>query len=135
MGAWSEDTFGNDTACDWTGEFLDAPGLAVVSRALDAVLNEEDYLDSDFACEALAACEVSGRLKGNWGLRDAYSEELDTWIENNPQNVPPEIVSKAEEAITRIVGEDSELPELWDEGGRNDTWHGKIDDLVIRVRS
>ena len=25
MGAWAEDTFGNDTACDWIGTFLEDP--------------------------------------------------------------------------------------------------------------
>jgi hypothetical protein len=134
MGTWSEDTFGNDTACDWTYQFLDSPGVAAVSQALDAVLDEEDYLDSDTACEALVACEVIARLKGNWGLRDAYSEELDRWIGKNPQPVPLEIVSKAETAIARIMGGDSELVELWDEEERNDTWHSKVDDLARRVK-
>ena len=77
MGAWSEDTFGNDTACNWAGDFLDDPGLATVFRAFDAVLDEEGYLDSHIACDALAVCEVIARLKGNWGLQDAYSEDLD----------------------------------------------------------
>ncbi len=130
MGAWSEETFGNDTACDWAGDFLETPGLEIVSRTLDEVLNENDYLDSDVACEALAACEVIARLKGNWGLRDAYSEELDEWIEKNSQTIPPELITKADKAIARIVDKDSELMELWDEGGRNDTWHAKIDDLA-----
>jgi hypothetical protein len=133
MGTWSEDTFGNDTACDWAAEFLDAPGLEAVSQALDAVLGEDGYLDSDVACEALAACEVVARLLGNWGLRDAYSEELDRWIEENPQPVPPQMVAQAVEAIARIAGDDSELAELWDEEGRNDTWHSTVDDLARRT--
>lgn len=134
MGAWSEDTFGNDTACDWVVEFLDSPELEAVSQALDAVLSGDGYLDSDVACEALAACEVLARLQGNWGLQDAYSEELDLWIEENPQPVETEMVEKAVEAIARIAGDDSELAELWDEGGRNDAWHSAVDDLARRVR-
>ena len=134
MGAWSEDTFGNDTACDWIYDFLDAPGVSTVSKALDAVLDEKEYLDSDIACEALAACEVIARLKGNWGLRDAYSEELDNWIKGNPQQVSPEIVAKADAAISKIMGKNSELLELWDEDGKNSTWHRKIKDLQERIK-
>lgn len=62
MGAWSEDTFGNDTACDWIGTFLDNPGLGSVLGAINAVQNSDDYLDSDEACDCLAACEVLARL-------------------------------------------------------------------------
>ncbi len=134
MGAWSVETFGNDTACDWIGNFLNEPGFKSVSEALEAVLDENDYLDSDIACEALAACEVIARMKGNWGVRDSYSEEIDKWIEDNPQQVESDIVEKAEATIAKIIGDNSELVELWDEGGKNETWHSKIDDLSTRIK-
>ena len=91
MGAWAEDTFGNDTACDWVGSFLDDPGLPAVKSAIDTVLESDDYLDSDEACDCLAACEVLARLQGKWGLRNSYSEDLDAWIEANPQPVPDDL--------------------------------------------
>lgn len=134
MGAWAEDTFGNDTACDWVGTFLDAPGLQGIMSAIDAVLATEDYLDSDIACDCLAACEVIARLQGKWGLRNSYSEDLDHWIEANPTEVPDDLKAAAESAITRILGTDSELQELWDEGERNEDWHKAIDDLRQRIR-
>ena len=134
MGAWSEDTFGNDTACDWIGTFLDDPGLDPVKSAIDEVINNDDYLDSDEACDCLAACEVIARLQGNWGLRDAYSEDLDNWIEANPTTVPDDLMRSADSAIEKNLGPDSELTELWDEDGRNDKWHSAMDDLRERVR-
>lgn len=134
MGAWAEDTFGNDTACDWVGSFLDDPGLPAVKSAIDTVLESDDYLDSDEACDCLAACEVLARLQGKWGLRNSYSEDLDAWIEANPQPVPDDLKAAADAAIERILGEDSELPELWDEEGRNEAWHSAIDDLRARIR-
>lgn len=136
MGAWAEDTFGNDTACDWVGDFLEDPGLDAVKEAIHAVLEcgAEDYLDSDEACACLAACEVLARLQGKWGERNAYSEDLDKWIEANPQQVPDKFKKHADQAIARILGPESELPELWDEGGRNETWHAAVDDLRKRVQ-
>jgi hypothetical protein len=134
MGAWSEDTFGNDTACDWAGSFMDNPGLETVQEAIDTVLASEDYLDSHEACDCLAACEVIARLQGRWGLRDAYSEDLDRWVEANPITVPDSLKDAAEAAIERILGPKSELPELWDEGNRNEKWHNAIDDLRKRVK-
>jgi hypothetical protein len=134
MGAWAEDTFGNDTACDWIGTFLEDPGLPAVKSAIAIVLDTDDYLDSDQACDCLAACEVIARLEGKWGLRNAYSEKLDKWVEANLLAVPDDLKTAADAAIERILGPDSELPELWDEGGRNDAWHKAIEDLRERVR-
>lgn len=134
MGSWSEDTFGNDTACDWVGAFLDDPGLPAVRAAIAAVLQVDGYLESDEACDCLAACEVIARLQGKWGLRNAYSEDLDKWIEANPTVVPDDLKTAADSAIERILGEDSELLELWDDGGRNEDWHKAIDDLRLRIR-
>lgn len=133
MGAWAENTFGNDSACDWAGSFLDNPGLPMVKSAITAVLNTDAYLDSDEACNCLAACEVLARLQGKWGLRDVYSEDLDKWVEANPTAVPNDLKAAANSAIEKILGPDSELPELWDDGGRNDVWHDAIDDLRKRI--
>ncbi len=134
MGAWAEDTFGNDAACDWTGVFLENPGLEPVRAAIDAVLNSEDDLDSDEACDGLAACEISARWQGRWGIRNPYSAALDEWIEANPMDVPSDMKTAADSAIEKILGPNSELRELWDDGGRNDDWHNAIDDLRARVR-
>lgn len=134
MGAWSEDTFGNDTACDWMGDFLNNPGLEMVRQAIEAVLSEEEYLDSDEACECLAACEVIARSQGRWGPKETCSEELDAWIRENSLDVPADLKEAADAAIERILAPNSELRELWDEGGRNDKWHAAMEDLRNRVK-
>lgn len=134
MGAWSEDTFGNDAACDWVGSFLGNPGLEAVREAIDAVLSSEDYLEIDEACDCLAACEVIARLQGRWGVRDSYSQKLDQWVEANPMNVPDDLKEAADSAIGRILGSNSELQELWDEGGSHEKWHSAIDDLRERSK-
>jgi hypothetical protein len=134
MGAWSENTFGNDAACDWIGVFLNKPGLAVIREAIDDVLGTEDYLDSDEACDCLAACEVIARLQGKWGIRNSYSEDLDKWVKANPMTVPNDLKDAADSAIERILAPKSELPELWDDGGRNEEWHEVMDDLRARIK-
>lgn len=135
MGAWSENIFGNDTACDWIAAFLDEPGVPTLRQAIDAVLSATDYLESDAASECLAACEVIARLQGRAGLKDSYTKELDEWIEKNPTHVPEDLKAAADAAIGRILAPNSELPELWDEDGRNDVWHDLIDDLRERVKA
>lgn len=134
MGAWAEDTFGNDAACDWIGSFLDNPSLTVVREAIQTVIDTNDYLDSYEACQCLAACEVIARSQGKWGLRNSYSEKLDQWVEANSMAISEDLKAAADEAIARILGDDSELLALWDDGGRNEVWHKAINDLRQRVK-
>jgi hypothetical protein len=134
MGAWSEDTFGNDKACDWAGSFLSKPGLEAVREAIDAVVDAEDSVEAGEACKALAACEVIARWQGRWGVRDAYSEDLDRWVEANPMTVPKDLKEAAESAMQKILGPNSELQELWDEPERSEKWHEVMEDLRERVR-
>jgi len=134
MGAWAEDSFGNDTSCDWIGDFLEEPEFDSVQEAIDAVLEAEDFLDSDEACACIAACEVIARLQGKWGLKNAYSEDLDAWVLAHPTPVPKKLKDAAEKAIAKILGPESELAELWDEDGPNKNWHSAMDDLRQRIR-
>jgi hypothetical protein len=133
MGAWGTETFDNDAASDWAGEFADAGDLSFVEETFNEVLEEGgDYLDSDEACRGLAACEVIARLKGNWGVKNAYSEDVDEWVEANPQKQSDELVRKALAVIDRVRAENSELPELWGEGDAS-AWNAAVDDLRQRV--
>ena len=135
MGAWAEDAFGNDTACDWAGDFSENPSLDAVRSAIEGVIESEEYLESEEACEGLVACEVVARLKGNWGEKSAYSEKIDNWVESVNAQPSVELVSAAEKAITRILGKDSELQELWDEDGKDEKWHSEMNGLLARVKS
>jgi hypothetical protein len=135
MGAWAADTFGNDTACDWTDGLEIVDDLSLVRQTFGAVLNVGDeYLDGDVACEGLAACEVIARLKGNWGLRNAFSETLDNWVEAHKIKPPEDLVQSALAVIDRILAPPSELLELWEEGDGTE-WLVAVRDLPDRVRA
>jgi hypothetical protein len=133
MGAWDADTFDNDTACDWAYDLENVTDLSYVRDALNAVLEVgDDYLDSDEACRALAACEVIARLKGNWGKRNSYTETVDQWVESHPQVPPVDLIQSALAVIDRIRAPQSELLELWEEDDATE-WHAAVDDLRRRV--
>lgn len=133
MGAWDADTFDNDTACDWAYELENTEDLSHVQQALNAVVDVgSDYLDSDLACEALAACEVLARLKGNWGKRDAYTETVDKWVESHPQSPPQHLLELALLVIDRIRTKPSELLELWEESDAAE-WQAAVNNLRKRV--
>lgn len=135
MGAWAEDAFGNDTACDWAADFSDNPSMDKIEAAINLVIGSDEYLDADLASEALVACEIIARLKGNFGAMTSYSRAIDAWAKS--VNVLPsnELILSAQKAMIRILGEDSELSELWDEDGINEIWHAEMDNLQQRVSS
>lgn len=133
MGAWGVTAFDNDTANDWAYELDEAEDLSMVEAAFDAVEEVGDeYLDQDLACEALAACEILARLRGNPGYSNAYTERVDTWVAANPGAPSSELVARALAVIARVLGENSELRELWEEGDASD-WHAAMSDLRARV--
>ncbi len=134
MGAWSVESFGNDTACDWSYELEEARDLSVVHATLRKVLSASDkYLDSSEACEAIAACEVIARLQGNFGVRDAYTETVDQWVKSHPTTPSSGLITDAVNALDRILAPQSELCELWDEDGPDPEWHAAMADLRSRV--
>lgn len=137
MGAWGHGTFDNDTACDWSYGLEECEDLTLVRETLSRVLaHAEEYLDSEVACEALAACEVVARLKGNWGERDAYTETADEWVKSHPITPPVELVDQAVSAIDRILTPPSELLslEVWVDPSNQAEWRKSVEDLRARVR-
>ena len=131
MGAWGALAFNNDEANDWAYDLEDAADLSIVAKAF-AEVERGGYVESPTASEALAACEVLARLKGRPGYANAYTEKVDKWVAAHRINPPPELVSRGNAAIDRVLGDDSELRELWAEAGDQD-WLAAVADLRARL--
>jgi len=134
MGAWGVGIFENDDACDYIASILDQSDLTQIDAKLDQILNrKEAYLEAPEGSEGLAAAEIVARLKGNWGVRDAYTAELDKWVEVVGAVPTNEIVAKARGCVARVLREPSELLELWGEGGELEVWKATVLDLLERL--
>ncbi len=131
MGAWGVLAFDNDDANDWAYGLEETEDLAHVESAFDALEEAEDYLEAPDASSALAACEVLARLNGKPGYKNSYTEKVDEWVAAHPLTPPSDLLKRANAAIDRILGENSELKELWDESGE---WLGSVEDLRQRMR-
>jgi hypothetical protein len=134
MGAWGELAFDNDTANDWAYGLDEAENLSLVESAFDELEEVgEDYLDQDVACNALAACEVVARLQGNPGYKNAYTEKVDEWVAAQKIKPTAALLKRASAAIDRILGDESELRQLWEEGDGGDKWRKSVEDLGRRI--
>ncbi|HLK92353.1 MAG TPA: DUF4259 domain-containing protein [Polyangia bacterium] len=133
MGAWGERAFDNDTANDWAYGLDDVDDLSLVESALEELeAAGDEYLDQDVACNALAACEVLARLRGSPGYQDAYTEKVDAWVASHRLIPPPALLSRATAAVDRVLADNSELRDLWEEG-EGDGWRQSVADLRRRL--
>jgi hypothetical protein len=130
MGAWSHEPFGNDTANDWAYGLEEVNDFSNIEEALDEVLRfDEEYLDAPEAEEAIAAVEVIAKLLGQGTQSDAYTEKVDRWVQGMTSKPSPALRNKAKQALQRIVSENSELRELWEEGDEAAEWRASVDRL------
>lgn len=131
MGAWGKEAFENDDACDWLAELEDAKHLSVVDRTLgEVLLTGGDYLEAPLASEGLAAAEVVARLQNG----EKISDGIDDWVARKKIKASEDLARKAHLAIDRILGENSELRELWGEGSGYDEWARSVQELRARIR-
>jgi hypothetical protein len=131
MGTWSHESFGNDTACDWAYELEGITDLSVIESTIDRVLESEDeYLEAPDAEEAIAAIEVIAKLLGNGTQSDSYTERADAWVKENNLRPSAELIQKARNAISKILSENSELAELWEE---SEEWKPEISKLLAAI--
>ena len=134
MGAWSHEPFGNDTACDWAYGLEEQRDFSLIAQSIQSVLdNGTDYLDSDLASEAIAAVEVLAKALGRGTQTDAYTDGVDAWLKSISAKPSSDLLSKAKTALTRILGPDSELRELWAESDDFESWESSIKALQSAV--
>lgn len=134
MGAWSHEPFGNDTANDWAYDLEDARDLSYIEKALDRVLeNKDSFLDADAAQEAVGAIEVLAKLLGHGTQSDAYTEKVDAWVASMNLRPSPQLLHKAQRVIERVVADDSELFELWQDCEDTQQWLSSMTRLLAVV--
>ena len=125
MGAWSHEPFSNDDANDWAYGLEDAKDLGLIESALDKVLESEGYVEAPEASEAVGAVEVIAKLLGRGTQSDAYTEKIDEWVNTVGLKPSSSLLAKASRTLDRILSDDSELRELWQEEGTGD-WESSI---------
>ena len=131
MGAWGIGPFDNDDVEDWLLELDDADSLELVEEAIAAVEAGGDYLEAPDASVGLAAAEVIAATLDN--PADELPESIERFVAGLEDPADDELVARARAAVQRVVGEDSELRELWEETDDFDAWQATIADLLTRL--
>lgn len=131
MGAWGTGTFENDTALDWTYSLDQANDTNCIWQATEAVFLAP-YIDSQVATEAIAAIEVATALKGQ--PNSHLPEDVEIWLNQNANlSLPDNYYLRATDALQLILGDHSELKELWEESDSYKEWLTSINNLLSRL--
>ena len=127
MGAWGIEAYENDTALDWAGET--GADLKSIEEALVIVIKSKgEELDADEGCIAVAACQaLLDYHNPKQGLLDKILGKKKSVI------VETELIAKANEAIPIIIGENSELSELWAEGDEHEDWIKSVEGIQKKL--
>ncbi|GAB4050957.1 DUF4259 domain-containing protein [Catellatospora paridis] len=119
MGTWDSGPFDNDGAADWCGDLDEADPadrLGVVRQTLAAVADHAGYLDDRLGVRAVAAAAVIvSQRPGAEPLTSPYAPEF--LLEGGSLVVPEDVAALAVRALDRVVGDDSEWRELWEDTG------------------
>ena len=135
MGAWLHEPFGNDDALDWVYQLEDVKDESVLARVFNrAIENQDDYLEADDGFVIVAAAEVVAKLLGKGTQQDGYTEQVDAWVKSVDFQPSADLLAKAQTALDLVLGEESELNELWAEAEDRDNWRSSVEALKLILK-
>lgn len=130
MGAWSHEPFGNDDALDWIYRLEETKDESLLSNTFSrAIENADEYLEADDGFVIVAAAEVLAKLLSKGTQNDGYTKKVDEWVQAVNLQPSAALLKNAQTALDLVLGEDSELNELWKETEDYDDWRGNIESL------
>ena len=136
MGAWGHGHFEDDAALDFMIEIEAGDSKKTIADALTYAL-EVDYLDYDEGNAAIVSSayidrQVNGTKFSTPGQEEPL--EVDTFPERHPDVELSEFRSAAVQALQKVLGDDSELNELWAENEElYPEWRLSIEQLINRL--
>ena len=137
MGAWGSGSFENDTAMDWAASVQTVDD---VRKPFDRLKRETDahgvdpelVIDSDFACELIAAAETVAMMLGR-RIPDFPADLAQRLVSGGePDSL---LFHQARNAVLHVM-RNSELAELWEEAaqdGESNEWLGELTRLIDRL--
>ncbi|MFG2744470.1 DUF4259 domain-containing protein [Streptomyces chartreusis] len=120
MGTWDIGPFENDTAADFANDLDDAAEgerETLIRRVLMRTVGNRDYLEAPGAEEAIAAAAlIAAQCPGGEPVSPHYGPD-----EPVP-SLPTDLSRLAVEALDRVLADESELSELWEEAEDGRRW-------------
>jgi len=134
MGAWGMGVFDDDTSCEVIEDAMDesVPISDLVKKALSS--SEEEYIEYTECHEIIVAAAMANALINKVTYEGI--DNLDNWLSKQAvENVIP-LKEKLANALSRVLGESSELNELWAENEDDyPVWKGNLEAIILGLNS
>lgn len=128
MGTWGTGPFDDDNASDWAAEAEEAEDWSVVEQALR--VPGDGYLEAPDGQTAWAAAAVVAAADDGSAVQ--LPENVSAWVDAHRASRPAELRALAVQALQRVLGDQSELAELWQESGDAE-WRTNVQQLASRL--
>jgi tetratricopeptide (TPR) repeat protein len=129
VGTWGNGPFDDDVASDWAWEFEEATDWGVVEVALRraADVSADSDLGASSGQIAWAAATVVAAVDDP---AISLPGEISDWLSRFGEARPHNARALALGALRRVLGDKSELAELWRESGEEDTWRARVEEVA-----
>ncbi|EYB67748.1 hypothetical protein DEIPH_ctg033orf0183 [Deinococcus phoenicis] len=128
MNIWGTGSFENEIGAAFAQEVVQ-DGTFALAEAFDVALDpDNDFLAAEEGHRVLAAAEIlAAALTGETaGITDAA---LRGWVGSANLTVLEPLRELAREAVRRVCGPESELPDLWADRGDEAEWQAEVERL------
>ncbi|MGJ8672827.1 DUF4259 domain-containing protein [Rubritalea sp.] len=125
MAAWGTKTFEEDTANDWIQELIDADDAREFIN--ESLSTEPGFIEADQGSIVLAASETLIALLDE--PRIGIPGELVDWVGDNECDDVSDLPVSALESIDRVLGEESEIRQIWSEAEDFDEWLENVEQM------
>jgi hypothetical protein len=134
MGTWGLLALQDDQASDLLERLTAGGDTRLLAEALSSVEDAGSaYLEAPEAQSALAACEVVAWLLGRRGSAQGIEPRFIDWCSAHPKALSSELAARGAAVIDRVLDQDSELRELWEEGAEGPQWVAGVRELRNRL--
>jgi hypothetical protein len=132
MDIWGTGPFENEAGAAFADEVVQ-DGEFALAEAFDVALDPEtDFLAAEEGHRTLAAAEIlAAVLDGD--TQNIVSARLRSWVQEADAVDLAPLRDVARDAVGRVVGPESELPDLWAENADADEWLGTVQTLQMRL--
>ena len=129
MGAWGVGSFENDHACDFLADATESGDLSLIREALDNVLTSTEYVEARDANAAIVAAEIVAAGLGRPTLAAQRKDAISGWLSRIRPTIDAGLLAQTKDALSRILDQNSELRELWEETDDFSDWQDSVKEL------
>lgn len=137
MGTWGTGLFDNDAAADFMMDLEEANDVRSICESVFQEALESDYLESDLGSNVIVAAAYVDRQVNGTVFSEKDAEEplaIDLFPDSHPHTDLRDLKPLARKALTRVLSQDSELMELWQENEEDfPVWKDEVAALMGRL--